>query len=261
VRKPRVVADGDHLIHREAERAFEQRRQRRQERRAGEIVEGHLRYVARGDAVVHPAEAERRQDLPAQEGADGLAGHALDDLAEDEAAGDRVVGEAPARAPGEGGVAEHPEHGVVVLERLEPHHVARQVGNTGAMGQHVLNGDAVLSVRRELGNVLAHRVVEVHLAALHEKVDEHRRHRLGGREDIERRRRRRGDLVGALSIGRSVAARVTDGAVDQHLAVPADAELEGRMNAAAVQARGARQIASMPSSATSTARGSTSPPR
>src|SRR5262249_43099470 len=60
--------------------------------------------------------------------------------------------------------------------------------------------------------------------------------RLRRREDVERRRRRDERLRGVGRIVRTVAARVPDRAVDQHLPVAPDAELDRGMDAAPVEA-------------------------
>ncbi len=68
-----------------------------------------------------------------------------------------------------------------------------------------------------------------------------------------------GDLAAVPRIVRAVAARVADGAVDQHLAVAADAELDGPDGCrCGTGARPRARSPSTPSSATSTARGATS---
>jgi hypothetical protein len=72
--------------------------------------------------------------------------------------------------------------------------------------------------------------------ALVEQVDEHGRHRLGGREDVEGRLGGARHLRGVRRVVRAVAGGVPDGAVDQDAALAADAELDRGMDAAAVEA-------------------------
>ena len=93
-----------------------------------------------------------------------------------------------------------------------------------------------LSSRGERRNVVAHVVVEADEILLVEEMDHHRRDGLRRRQRTERRIRRADDLRRVGRIPRPVAAHVTDRAVEEHGAVAAHAQADGRVDAAAIEA-------------------------
>ena len=209
-------------------------RQRRQCREAGEVVEGDARHVGGEHAVAQPAKAERPADGVVVHGADRLAGHLPDDLAEDEAAGDGMVRELPAGPRRERHLAEHREDALRILEHVEVHRLRRRIGQPGAMREHVPDRDPLLSVHREPRDVLGDRVVEAEHVPLVEEVDDHCRHGLRRREQPERRIGRRERLRRLGRIVGPVARRVAERAIEQHRAAMAHAERERGMDAASV---------------------------
>jgi hypothetical protein len=165
----------------------------------------------------------------------GLAGHPPHDLAEDEAAGDGVVGELAARAPDDRHLAEDAQDLLGAVEKIEVEGADREVRQPGAVGEDVAERDPLLAAQAELGDVLADGVVEAQQVPLVEEVDDHRGHGLGGGEEAEGgvgRRGRRGEVGRVVG---AVACRVADRAVDQDLPVVAHAERDRGMDAAPVE--------------------------
>ena len=184
-----VVGGLDHLVERRAERAADDLRDRRQERRPGDVVVADRAEVGLGDAVVAPAEPERVEDLLGEDLADRLAGDPVDDLAEDEAARDGVVGEHLAGLVVRLRVADRLDEELAVGDPVEVEGLLRHPGDPGAVGEHVADRDVVLSVARVTGDVVADPVLDRERAPLLEQVDDGGGHRLRRRVDAERRLR------------------------------------------------------------------------
>ena len=118
-----------------------------------------------------------------------------------------------------------------VLEARAP---PRQVGNAGAVREHVADRDRALVVLLVARDVLGDRVVEREEPLLDQLVDDERGHALRRRVDGHRRVRRGGDLGRVLRVVGPVAAGVADRPVEDDLALAADADLDGRVDAGAV---------------------------
>ena len=89
--------------------------------------------------------------------------------------------------------------------------VRARVGHTGAVPQHMADGDLPLAVVRELGPVRRHRIVQVEQTGLDELVDHDRDVRLARGEEPEQRVR-----------------RTAEAPVDHHLPVAEDTQLGDR---------------------------------
>ena len=174
--------------------------------------------------------------LARQELSHRLAGDPADHLAEDEAAGERVIGEAAARHGQRLGRAQDGEDAGFVGEKIERDGHAVHGGDAGAVGEDLPEGDGLLPVRAELRDVLDDPVVEVQDAALVEEVDDHRGHRLGRGVEVEERVVADALLRRVLRGARRVPAEVTDRPVEHHLAPAPHAERDGRLKPRPVEA-------------------------
>jgi hypothetical protein len=112
-------------------------------------------------------DAERFGDLPAQVLAEGAAGHAADDLAEDEAEGDHVIALGGARLPPGLGLSDPGADGVPVESGFGPESFA-WTDDTAAVAHHCGDGDVLLAGLCELRPVLCDGGVEVDLTAVGE---------------------------------------------------------------------------------------------
>ncbi len=187
-----------------------------------------------GEAVVVPPKAERLGDLPRQEVPDADAGDPAHDLAQHEAAGDGVVGEPATGARGRRRVAEQPHHLLLVQQQLDRGVGLGDGGQARAVGEQVPDRHPLLAAHPELRDVLGDAIVDMHQPAVVEQVHQHRRDRLRGRVDAERRPGRRQHRRHAPIRGR-VPRAVADGAVQDHLAAPPDAERDGGVGAGSVE--------------------------
>ena len=162
----------------------------------------------------------------------------MHDLAQDVAARDGVIGEKPPRLGEWPCVAKDPDPELAVKRAVEVECLPREIGHSGAVREHLGDRDLALAVTVILGNVLADAVRDVQRPALVEHVDHERRDRLGAGIDTKRRRRRRGLLFNLRSITRTVAAGVTDRAVEHDRALAAHAHLHSGMDSASIKVDG-----------------------
>jgi hypothetical protein len=130
-----------------------------------------------------------------------------------------VIGEPPARGPGRLRVAENLDDPLRVGEVVELHLIGRHVRQAGAVGQDVLDRDPI----------------DVQEVPLVHEMNDHGGHGLGGREQAEGRIGGGELLRSVFGVRRAVAGDVPDGAIDDHLAAPADAELHSRFHHPAVE--------------------------
>ena len=202
---------------------------------AGEGVHGDLADALRRDAVVEGGEAQRAEDVLAQHAADVAPRHPADDLAEDEAAGEGVVGEAAAGHAQRLRVAEDGEQALRIGEQPDVDLGVGDGRDAGAVGEELAEGDVLLAVLAELGEVLDDGVVEVQGAALVELVDDHGGHGLRRGEEVEEGVVAGGHARRVLRVARGVAAKVSDGAVEDDHAAAAHAERERRLEARLVE--------------------------
>ena len=80
--------------------------------------------------------------------------------------------------------------------------------DAAGMGEEMAEGDPLLAVGRELGDVPRHRIVELQQPALPELRDGHRRHRLGGGEpehQVIAGERRAGAVLAERRVGHGLA--------------------------------------------------------
>ena len=231
----RVVGDLDDLVDRAAEDPGHEVRERRDQLRAGGVGEADLPYVLGCHAVVAPAKAQWVQDRLREHGPNALAGDPLDDLAEDETPGNRVICQQCARLVERLGIADRLGQQLAVLDRVELEHLARERRHAGSVGEHMSDRGLALTVAPVLRDVVRDPVEDAQRAVLVEQMDDHRGHRLRGREHAERGVRRGQHLGQVRGVARAVAAGVTDRPIEDHLAVAAQAELHGRMDAGLVQ--------------------------
>ena len=158
-----------------------------------------------------------------------------DDLAEDEPAAERVVGEAAPRRRQRRCVAQHvddvrPVGDAIEISRKFPH--GRQ---PRSMGQHVADRRALLALLRERRDVVGNAIVEANHAALVEQVHHHRGDGLRCREEREQRVVPCQHLRCVGRIVRRVPAQVTDRAVDDDATAMAQREREGGVQPGAIQ--------------------------
>ena len=104
------------------------------------------------------------------------------------------------------------------------------------MREDVLDRHTSLAVLGELRDVLTDRIVDVQQMLLIEQVHDHRGDRFGRGEQTEGRVGRDQLLPRLGRIGRTVPGGMPDGPVDQHLATAPHTELQGGMQARAVEA-------------------------
>jgi hypothetical protein len=120
----------------------------------------------RGYSIAAPADGTRIV-LTVQRITDGeVSPYLVDDLAEDEAAGDRVIGEHPAGLRERPRLDDRVDEQVAVAHVGEIENLAGEVGDPGAMGEDVTDRDLLLAVAAVLGDVLADRSVDLEQAAL-----------------------------------------------------------------------------------------------
>ncbi len=173
-----------------------------------EVVPGNripLGVVARRDRVAgdrpghhgHPAQAERGEDLVAQEGVVGPAGHPFDDPLEDAVAQVRIgelrTGRRGEKAVVPDGVVHRRARGrPIVIEELIVQRQSRGMVRYSAHGR--IGGASLAGCQRRILEVVVGGRVEVHLALLHQQHQPRAGDRFRNRRQRVHRRRRRGDL-------------------------------------------------------------------
>ena len=156
-------------------------------------------------------------------------------LRQHEAAAHRVVLEQRAGAPRAAHLRQQVHHLLRVGEQLEVDGLRGQVGNAGAVRQHVADRDPALAVVMELGHVVRDAVLEVEDALLVELVHHHRRHGLRGRVEAEGRVDPDQPLRRVGRVARRVPRGVAEGAVQDRRAVAAEADLDRRVGTSPVE--------------------------
>ena len=229
------VRGAHHFRERHEQRALDDARQRKEHRRAGKRIHRSVALLRTRKTVTEVLHAQRLAQLPIERVLDRFAGHTLQDLGEDEAAGDRVVGHAAAARGG--GCADHLDDAVPVLQQLHAPLRLRDLHRrkAAAMCEHVGDRCVALAGARELRNIVADACIEIDAALLGELVDQHGGHRFRGREQADRRLWRQQNLFGIRAVARAIAAGVTDRAVEHDDAVAAQAEPKARIGTGAVQ--------------------------
>ena len=157
--------------------------------------------------------AQRPGNLLGEEGTQRPPGDAADDLAHDEALGQRVVARQQSRLPARGLGGQPRRDGRPVVQ-VRGGQRAVEVRQARGVGQHVPDLHALLARGGELGPVTGHRRGQVQVAAVSEDERAQRRHRLAGRKDARDRVRR--PRAGAARV------RVPAPEVDHRLAVQVD---------------------------------------
>jgi len=127
--------------------------------------------------------AQRSGDLLGEEAARRPAGDAADDLAHDEALGQRVVARRGTRLPARRLGGQPGRDGRPVVQ-VPGSHRAVEVRQARGVGQHVPDLHALLARGGELRPVPGHRRGQVEIAAVGEDQRAQRRHRLGGGPDV-----------------------------------------------------------------------------
>ena len=229
-----IVGEFDQTVQSDAEGPAQQIRQRWRGRRAGDVVDGDLVDVLGRDAVVGPAEPQRIEELLGEHLSDVLAGGGVHDLAEDESAGDRVIGEIAAGLRERRGVDQDVGHVLAVAEVVEIECAARKVRHPGAVIEDVADGDLVLTVLLVAGDVVGDGIVDAEHAPFGEFVNDEGGDGFRCGVDTERGVDGRVLPLGVLAVLRTVAVGVSDRPVEDHRAVASDAHLHGRMYTAAV---------------------------
>ena len=229
-----IVGEFDQTVQSDAEGPAQQIRQRWRGRRAGDVVDGDLVDVLGRDAVVGPAEPQRIEELLGEHLSDVLTGGGVHDLAEDESAGDRVIGEIAAGLRERRGVDQDVGHVLAVAEVVEIECAARKVRHPGAVIEDVSDGDLVLTVLLIAGDVVGDGIVDAEHAQLGEFMNDEGGDGLRCGVDTERGIDGRVLPLGVLAVLRAVAVGVSNRPVEDHRAVASDAHLHGRMYTAAV---------------------------
>ena len=183
----------------------------------GDVAEPHLIDVAPGrrHSWIQRKPSGSRNSWASTSRID-RTGYPLDNLAEDEAARDRVVGEQLARRRGRLRRRRWISSRASRSSRMSRSSASEgSVAHAGSMREHVADRDPLLAVAGVLGDVLDHRVVEapaprvsISLWTTSAVI------RLRGRVDAERGVRRHRDLGYLVAVLGSVAARVADRPVE-----------------------------------------------
>ena len=158
----------------------------------------------------------------------------MHDLAEDEPARDRVVGEIATGLREGGGLDEDVGHVPAVHEVVQIEGLARQVRYRGSVIEHVADGDRMLAVLFVAGNVVGDRIVDAEHTAFSEFVDHEGGNRLRRGVDAKRGVDSRSHSLGVPAVVRAVAAGVPEGSVEDHRTVAPHAHLHRRMDPAAI---------------------------
>ncbi len=144
------------------------------------IRAGCVGRVGGRSAEVQPVGAEGSGQFRADQLPHPAARHGARQTRHEPAVRQRVVGRSPLHPAHRG--SGHPLLHQDVVHQVG-HRRAAQMRQSGAMCHDVADREACLSVRPELGPVLAHRRVVVDQAAIDESMDDGGRHALRGRED------------------------------------------------------------------------------
>ena len=127
---------------------------------------------------------ERSGDLRGEEVPDAAVGDPADQLADQEALGERVIADRGSRLPLRSGRREPVGRRGPVVELGHP---ALPVRQSRGVRQHVPDQHSLLACRCELRPVPGHRGVRVQQPAVHQDQRAQRGHRLGHREDVDDR--------------------------------------------------------------------------
>ena len=168
-----------------------------------------------GNAHVETVEAERLREELVQEAAQGLAADSLDQLADEPAERQGMIGAPRSRRQRRLAASEHVRHVLPVEHAARVIDARPDVVEPGAVRQELTDGGAPLPALRELRPVPRDRVVVVELPAVDEHVDERRHDALRGGEG----RRDRLALPGS-----SVAVTGPRPQIDDALAAMVDAD-------------------------------------
>ncbi len=144
---------------------------------------GHA-IILRGRQADPEIGAERLRDLFAEHGAERLAGDAAHDLADQETHGHRVIARRGAGLPIRFLRGEERDRALPIVEILFGDGLA-PAGESGAVAHDLGDRDARFAARGEFRPIFRDRRVEVDQAAIGEQQRRQRRHRLGGRIDVD----------------------------------------------------------------------------
>ena len=171
------------LLHRRPEASFEDRTDRRDGFEPGKRVASDSIQLLFRHAIGEIFKAQRITDDLFEILLDGLPSDDLDDVAQYEATGDRVIRKLPAW---------HRLGFRLTVQSTNLFRLAQIADidqplcrwNPRSMTQQMSQRDRPFAVLRELGNILGDGIIDMQRTLVVKVVDEHRRYRFGAREEV-----------------------------------------------------------------------------